>query len=77
MKAERFQVVLLPQREQVVSDCTLAEAGAFVRGYHEGHGRGQAVIVLRGCLGPSRRSLARPSKGVAQHENSSLALRSA
>jgi hypothetical protein len=44
---DRYQIVLLPRREVLVADCSLGEAVAYVRGYHEAsqQGRREAVIV--------------------------------
>jgi hypothetical protein len=46
MKTE-FHVVVLPGGEPVASHCTLGEALAFLRGYHEvvSHGERKAVIA--------------------------------
>jgi hypothetical protein len=45
---DRFQVVLMPQREILAAGLTLAEAVAYLGGYQEVNdpGRQQAVIAL-------------------------------
>jgi hypothetical protein len=35
MGTPRFRIVLLPRRQVIVDHCSLAEAVAFLRGYHE------------------------------------------
>jgi len=42
----RFQVMLLPGRELLVSNCSLAEAVAFQRGYHEAMVAGEQRAVI-------------------------------
>jgi hypothetical protein len=66
MLSADFQVVLLPRRELVASHCTLAEAAAFQRGYHEAAvaGRQTAVIAPASTerASSSARKLRRPSR---------------
>jgi hypothetical protein len=55
----RFEVVLMPQREVLASGLTLAEAVAYVSGYEEANGDGacEAVIAL-----PDRPAVAASSR---------------
>lgn len=69
MSSADFEVVLLPRRELVASHCTLAEAAAFQRGYHEAAVTGRRTAVIAATTAPRispagrrlRRS-ARPSR---------------
>ena len=65
---DRFQVVLLPRREVMVSDLKLSEAAAYLRGYHDvmPPGRQEAVIarVRQAAQAASARSLRRPGRAV-------------
>ena len=47
----RFQVILLPQRKVLLPQGTLAEAVAFVHGYHEVIDRQRREAVIREVVG--------------------------
>lgn len=77
---DRFQVVLLPRREVLVSDLPLREAVAYLAGYNEvmPPSRQQVVIAPMPARGASAsaRSLRRPSPA-AKAERPAEVVRSA
>lgn len=78
---DRFQVVLLPRREVLVSDLQLPEAVAYLAGYCEvmPPGRQEAVIApmpQKGTSAASARSLRRPGQA-AKGERPASVVRSA
>lgn len=64
--ADLYQVVLLPRGEVVVPCCTLEEALAYQRGYHEvvQEGPRKAVIAAQEALRRSRPGRMAPSRRV-------------